>query len=400
MEDSQGVFKLIGKVQHYAWGGYKFIPELLGTPNPDHRPFAEYWLGAHPSQSSTNTNGDSFAAIIAKNSEATLGAHTAKKFSSLPFLFKVLDVRQMLSIQVHPSIEAAVKGFDEEEQKGIARNAANRNYKDRNHKPEIMVALSDFWLLHGFKNESLLNDRLDEVPELTFLKKVLEKKGYKGLYEEVMLMEQEQVNTVLQPLIERILPDYKKDKLKKDHPDFWAARASESFCRDDHFDRGIFSIYFFNLLHIKKGSGIFQQAGLPHAYLEGQNIELMANSDNVLRAGLTEKHIDVPELMKHVIFEPTDPRILEGNGQGHKKIFTGGAAEFELVEYSLQAGEEEKMDADGPAILLVVAGQIAVIAGTTISLQKGESVFISAGTAVIIKATTAADIFVATVPQP
>jgi mannose-6-phosphate isomerase len=399
MEIPQGVFKLVGRVQYYAWGGFKFIPELLRQSNPGHKPFAEYWLGAHPAQSSMIPNGGSLAEIIDKDPVRYLGAHIAKKFASLPFLFKVLDVREMLSIQVHPAIDGAQKGFDEEEQKGVARNAGNRNYKDRNHKPEIMVALSDFWLLHGFKNERLLHQTLDSVPELRFLKKTFEEKGYKGLYSEVMMMEQSSANKVLEPLIQRILPAYKKNELTKDLPDFWAAKASESFCRNNNFDRGIFSIYFFNLLHIEKGSGIFQPAGLPHAYLEGQNMELMANSDNVLRAGLTEKHIDVPELMKHVIFEPTEPRILRGNEVGSSKVFRGDAQEFELIEYRLKAGEQENIRFDGPAILFQLEGKIIITAGNgSMHLEHGESVFIAAGTGLSLQATTTVHLFVATVP--
>ena len=399
MDASQGVFKLIGTVQHYAWGGYNFIPQLLGRSNPDHRPFAEYWLGAHPSRSSTTEDQFPLSDIINGHPDRYLGSNTSKRFSSLPFLFKVLDVRQMLSIQVHPSIEGARNGFAEEEQRGIAVTASNRNYKDLNHKPEIMVALTDFWLLHGFKVTSHLTQTLDAVPEFRFLKKVFDTKSYRGLYEEVMLMEQPRVNEILAPLAARILPAYKENKLTKDRADFWAAKAVDSFYHDGNFDRGIFSIYFFNLLSIKKGSGIYQPAGLPHAYLEGQNIELMANSDNVLRAGLTDKHIDVPELMKHIVFEPTEPRILHGKATGSKRIFSGDVEEFELIQYQTARGGEEKFTSEGPANALLVEGEARLHAnGKELPLKQGESVFVAAGTKLDIKARTSLNLFIATVP--
>jgi mannose-6-phosphate isomerase len=275
-------------VQHYAWGGFNFIPELLSVANKEDKPFAEYWLGAHPNQpSEIIVEGSSLPLdkFIDHNKVATLGTSVAKEFNSLPFLLKVLDVRQMLSIQVHPCKKEAETGYVQENKAGISLTAANRNYKDDNHKPELMVALSDFWLLHGFKPEVQLKEALSAIPDFDFMISEFESGGYLGLYKKVMMMEQEEVNGVLDPVISRILPLYENGELSKSHEGFWAARAANTFCSDGNYDRGIFSIYLFNLLHLKKGEGVFQQAGLPHAYLEGQNVEIMANSDNVLRAG-------------------------------------------------------------------------------------------------------------------
>ena len=145
------VAKITGKVQHYAWGGLSFIPNLIGFENTSNTPCAEYWMGAHPSASSIVTNvNEPLNTIIENNKEAMLTTKINEQFGELPFLFKVLDVKDMLSIQVHPTKEEAVKGFEKEEALGIAINASNRNYKDKNHKPEIMIALGEFWLLHGF----------------------------------------------------------------------------------------------------------------------------------------------------------------------------------------------------------------------------------------------------------
>jgi mannose-6-phosphate isomerase len=394
----QGIFKLKGVVQHYSWGGYDFIPRLLGIDNSEQKPYAEYWMGAHGNHSAFIENGNkiSLSDFIARDAEGVLGSSVAKKFSSLPYLLKVLDVRQMLSIQVHPSKEAAKINFEEENKKGIPVNAPHRNYKDRNHKPELMIALSDFWLLHGFKKEEDLLKVLGTKRELKFLKEIFIQKGYKGLYEEVMLMEQKKVNEVLHPILQKIIPLYHDKSLSKDEEDFWAVRAALNFCKDDNYDRGIFSIYLFNLIHLKKGEGIFQPSGLPHAYLEGQNVEIMANSDNVLRAGLTDKYIDVLELLKHVRFEAIIPKIL--NPQSNYKIYSSPAEEFELQEYSLAKDEIVNIRITTGEIFLLMNGSLEIISNQKMELKEGDSIFVKAGTDMRIKPLSQINLFRATVP--
>ncbi|MGZ5191534.1 MAG: mannose-6-phosphate isomerase, class I, partial [Flavisolibacter sp.] len=180
---TQRVFQLKGVVQHYTWGGFFYIPQLLNMENKEEKPFAEYWLGAHPNHPSQIEKHPllSLDKIINENPATILGENVFKKFQSLPYLLKVLDVRQMLSIQVHPDKKSAEQGFEDENKKGIAVYAYNRNYKDDNHKPEMAVALGDFYLLHGFKEEKLLENILDNVVEFNFLRPVFKSKGYKGL---------------------------------------------------------------------------------------------------------------------------------------------------------------------------------------------------------------------------
>jgi mannose-6-phosphate isomerase len=397
---TQGVFKLKGVVQHYAWGGYDFIPELLGLKNPDRKPFAEYWLGAHPNHPAMiyNDGETALSELIRNNGMDVLGKTVVQKFSSLPYLLKVLDVRQMLSIQVHPGKQSAEKGFEEENRKGIPVNAPHRNYKDTNHKPELMVALGDFWLLHGFKTETAVKKILDATPELKGLKDLFRKKGYKDLYEYLMLMEQGKVDEWLRPLAKRLLPLYRDGRLKKEQEDFWAARAMVDFDRG-FYDRGIFSVYLFNLLHLKKGEGIFQPEGMPHAYLEGQNVEVMANSDNVLRAGLTDKHIDVAELLKHVAFVPTEPRILKQDKETTHTVYASPAEEFELHRYQLGAGQEDILQTKTAETLILISGSLLVSSpGEKLELQKGEALLITAGEKVSLKALSSLDLFRATVP--
>jgi mannose-6-phosphate isomerase len=339
--------------------------------------------------------------FIKNNPAGTLGAAVQSKFGRLPYLFKVLDVKDMLSIQVHPSKEAAVVAFDAENRKGTPLNAPDRNYKDDNHKPELMLALSDFWLLHGFKSPELLTKLLLETPELQFLLPVFDGKNYELLYETVMLMPQQEVNERLQHLLDRIVPLYEKGVLDRSLEDFWAARAYKTFCQPNHLDRGIFSIYFFNLVNLKPGEAIFQDAGIPHAYLEGQNMELMANSDNVLRGGLTNKHIDVTELMHHVRFEQVIPNVLKGSAGSvaGEDAFPTPAADFELRRLTIAAGEQVTLNTATTDILFVYSGTVQVTDGVTgLSLTGGDSFLAIAGAKFSVQAGEGAILFRATVP--
>jgi mannose-6-phosphate isomerase len=402
MVTKPSVYPLKGKVQHYAWGGYDFIPQLLGESNSSQQPYAEYWLGAHPSHSATIELGEQalpLVQLIKEQPALVLGQKVEQQFGPLPYLLKVLDVKQMLSIQVHPDKASAEVAFEAENNAGVAITAFNRNYKDTNHKPELMVALSDFWLLHGFKPEDRLQEVLSSEPDFDFLLEEFEQKGYEGLYKKVMTMDQQEVNAVLKPVVSRILPLYRNGELQKKHEDFWAARAVETFCKGDDYDRGIFSIYFFNLLHLQKGEGIYQPAGLPHAYLEGQNVEIMANSDNVLRAGLTDKHIDITELMKHVRFEATNPHILRARTNEVETVYKSPAAEFELSRYQLKKGVAQQWQTDGPEILLLLNGRLEITTDDTrLSLQKGEAAFAIAGAAIACIPLEESIVFRAAVP--
>lgn len=373
------LYKLRGVVQPYSWGGSRFIPELIGENNNDNKPAAEYWLGAHPKAPSQLLNGDetSFYEAIQSSAHAILGSRVNGQFGTLPYLFKILDVRQMLSIQVHPSIESAIKGYAKEDEMGIPVTAPHRNYKDKNHKPELMVALGDFWLLHGFKSEEALQQIFTAVPALSFLRETFTQAGYKGLYETVMTMPQQRVDTILAPMMQEILPQYKAGTLDKSNEHFWAARAVQTFCKDGHYDRGIFSIYLFNLLYLKEGEGIYQPAGLPHAYLEGQNVEVMANSDNVLRAGLTDKHVDVPELMKHVKFDATLPAVIPVQKEA-VQVYNTPAAEFELTKLSLT--NTCSSTTESATIFFVMEGTVALYTNErNVELSRGEAAVVMAG---------------------
>jgi len=367
------IFKLKGKVQHYAWGGYDFIPSLIGFDNTAKLKCAEYWMGAHPSASSELVSGKTIVSLnqlIQQDPAAIITQKVFLRFGELPYLFKILDVKDMLSIQVHPSKTEAVKGFEAEEKAGIPIGAPNRNYKDKNHKPEVMVALSEFWLLHGFKQKAKLGQVLQEVFEFNVLLPLFRKEGYKSVYKLVMEMNQREVDMMLRPLVRRELRRKANNELTKDQPGWWVCKLFEGNPEMANIDRGLFSIYFFNIVKLDKGEAIFQGAGIPHAYLEGQNVELMANSDNVLRGGLTSKHIDVPELMKHTLFEGVTPVVIKRNASGIvDQRYPCPVPDFGISKIELDANAKYSAVASSLEIFIAIEGD-CVINGTNSATQK------------------------------
>lgn len=401
MQQSNKIFKIKGVVQNYAWGGVDFIPQLLGFENESKKPCAEYWLGAHSSAAAeiiSLNEASNLQNFIQQNPTEILGNTVFSTFNELPYLFKVLDVKDMLSIQVHPSKTEAIKGFEAEEAAGINIKAANRNYKDKNHKPEVMVALSDFWLLHGFKNEQLVERTLEDVPELNILLPIFKNEGYKNLYQYLMEMDQELVDTMLSTLVKRELRRKKNNELEKNMPGWWVAKLYENGFDEKNIDRGIFSIYLFNIVYLKKGEAIFQGAGIPHAYLEGQNVELMANSDNVLRGGLTPKHIDVPELLKHTLFEPIEPKPITVKQINNEKFYPCPIADFGISAIELNAGENYSALTTSLEILLVIEGTVLVKQNESLIIKKGEALAVVANQEYSITATGKTLLYKAFVP--
>lgn len=394
------IVKLQGKVQHYAWGGAEYIPSLLGIRNDNKEPFAEYWMGAHPlapSEIVTTTGNRSLYDAIKADPLTMLNEKVTKQFGELPYLFKVLDVKQMLSIQVHPTKAAAEKGFDAEEAAGIALSAPNRNYKDRNHKPEVMIALSEFWLLHGFKSKTALEKILGDVPEFNVFLPYYKKEGIRALYQMVMEMGQQELNVLLAPLVKRAVRLRQEGEIDKSHPAWWVAEWYAGQTEPGIIDRGLFSIYFFNIVSVKPGQAVFQGAGIPHAYLQGQNIELMANSDNVLRGGLTPKHIDVPELMKHVVFEEVVPEVLDGRTVlPGETIYPCPVPDFGVARIELKGGDTYSNAAVSLEIMIVTEGGMFV--NNSLVLKRGEAVVMLPGATYDIQASGACTFFKAFVP--
>ena len=349
----QTAYKLHGVHRHYDWGGTQYIPQLMQLKNDQNKPFAEYWMGAHASAPAI-IDTDQFGSIALDQL-----LQKDKSLGNLPFLYKILDVASMLSIQVHPNKSDAAIGFEKEEKAGISLTASNRNYKDKNHKPEVMVALSDFWLLHGFLAPALMQKRLNEFQPFKGLVNAFANDDYKNLYQHFMQLDTADSDAILIPLLEEAVASVKNGSVDKMHPHWWANKYYQGVVPSAHVDKGIFSIYILNIVFIPKNHGIFQGAGLLHAYLEGQNIELMANSDNVLRGGLTPKHVDMNELMQHVLFKPTYPAVMEGAPINPTEVnYPCPVSDFGLSKLAIKAGESYTIHTQSIEMLLVMEGQM------------------------------------------
>ncbi|UKH16886.1 mannose-6-phosphate isomerase, class I [Actinobacillus pleuropneumoniae] len=400
------IFKLKGKFQHYVWGGMNFIPNFLKLSDPDDKPYAEYWLGAHPVAPSEILFEQNWLPLdkVIETTPELLGEKIRTQFGdTLPYLLKILDIKQPLSIQVHPTKNEAEYGFEQENLRNIPLNAPNRIYKDANHKPEMMIALSDVWALHGFKPIIDIQAALQVHDSLKPIAQALEEKGLPLVYADIMQADKQQLAQWILPVVEAKREEYQADKLKLDNPDYWVCYIVENMQSPiEEIDGGLICFYFFNIVHMKKGEGLYQGAGLPHAYLRGQNIELMANSDNVIRGGLTPKYIDVPALLHSIDYRPITPKIIppyqENDGFIHLYP-TPEAKDFALQHMQFNAFDEENFTADCASILLVMKGSIYIDLGEeSIYLQQGEAIFIAAESQVEIIAESDGYAVIATVP--
>jgi len=388
-------------VQEYAWGSYTAIAELLGKSSPSDVPQAELWMGAHPkAPSMVSYKGDmtSLQELIKKYPVDILGGKVAAKFNNnLPYLFKVLAAARPLSIQAHPNLIQAKEGFKRENELGISFNAFNRNYKDANHKPECICALTPFWALNGFRKIAGILSFMEKICPIGLGKELVElgnhpdPKGLKQFFKAFMTMDTQKKNKVINEALSNA------QKLSEDdHVYKWIVNLSKEYPGDI----GIFSPALLNLICLEPGQAMFLFAGELHAYLDGLGIELMANSDNVLRGGLTPKHIDVPELLKVVNFKERDIKILEcEKNSGSEGFYASGADEFLLSVISVDSKESYKSSTNrGAEILLCTDGQATINDpdnNVDIPLKKGTSLIIPAsvrtyrikGKAVIYKAS-------------
>ncbi|HSV72982.1 MAG TPA: mannose-6-phosphate isomerase, class I [Chthonomonadales bacterium] len=411
------LIRLEGAVQHYAWGGNRFLPDLLGRPNPDGRPWAELWLGAHPSAPALAVLGEGserLDRLVAGDPRRVLGPRAAAMLDGrLPYLLKVLDARRMLSLQAHPSRAQAAEGWARENAAGVPLDAPQRCYRDDNHKPEVHVALTDFWMLHGFRPLEAVASEMRRTPEVgalmpEFGERLRAARGpaerrslLRDLYARVMGMPQERVDALLGSLLARTRAEV-GDPDARGH---WALRAAEEYALPGgRRDRGIFSIYLLNLVRLRPGEGTYQPAGTLHAYLKGANVEMMASSDNVLRGGLTPKHVDAPELLRTLDFGDGEPEVLRGEpAGGGERVYRTAAEEFELSRIELAPGAMRHLRAEaGPDSLIVVEGAAEARSGAVaLPLPRGTALFVPHGVAYSLGAGSApAVLFRGAVPLP
>lgn len=398
------IYRLTGQVQHYAWGGKNYIASLIGLNSVKDQPCAEWWLGAHPSAPSEieNVTGKQSLIEFLSQNPTALGQVSRQQFGDeLPYLLKILDVEKPLSIQLHPTKAQAEKGFEAENAKGVSLTDSTRTYKDRNHKPEMMIALSDFWLLHGFKTKSQILATLNARPSLQPLAEKLGKQSLAEFYADVMLADQSTLANWLLPIIETNQQSYKNGELALDNPDYWVLYTMEAMAiSPEKLDAGLVCFYLFNIVHLKEGEGIFQDAGIPHAYLRGQNVELMACSDNVIRGGLTPKYVDIVELLKIVDCCEVIPQIISAAPQNQSEFtYKTPVNDFALAQIRVEPQQHTKVNLQSAGILLVMQGELKIQEkSTALTLKQGESAFITADSHVEIMSEKGGYAFLAKLP--
>lgn len=371
-------------VQEYVWGSYTAIAELLGDVSPAKTTQAELWIGAHPKAPSMvkcDGNWISLLELIEKNPNHILGKKVAEKFdNSLPYLFKVLAAAKPLSIQAHPSLNQAKQGFERENRQGIPIDAYNRNYKDDNHKPECICAMTLFRALNGFRKISAIVALMEKIcpqglkKELDNLRGQQSPKELKNFFQSLMTMNRERQKQIIAHAVSNA------QKFTDDDPAYkWMIDLHKEYPADI----GVFSPILLNLICLEPGQAMFLPAGELHAYLDGVGIELMANSDNVLRGGLTQKYIDMPELLNVLNFEEREVTILETEQINQCEcVYESHAEEFVLSIIHVKQG----MIYNSPShrsieILLCTDGK-----ATITDLGKNDKVVIDRGKSILIPA--------------
>lgn len=392
--------RIRGAVQQYPWGRLTAIAELRGV-DPSGLPEAEYWLGTHPRGPSRvivddGVDGPPLRSLIDAEPDRWLGPRVRDRFGELPFLLKILAADQPLSIQAHPTAEQARAGFERENRAGIERDDFKRNYRDANHKPELICALSPFEAKCGLRaladTQRLFAAFTD--PAVEPLRARLNAEGNArsvlgGVVSWLLELDQRRAidlaGTVtyeaarLLDAPDEMVPisDFRADLE-------WTSRINEVHPGDI----GIVVALLLNHLTLEPGQALFLEAGVLHAYLSGVGVELMANSDNVLRCGLTVKHVDIDELLTVATFEPGRPTVQTAGGPVHR--FDSPTAEFALAVHRFVEGVERSVcEVDGPEIVLVESGSATLVAApSTAEGEPGDAVRLVPGDAVAIPAAT------------
>lgn len=383
---------LRGAIRTYAWGSRTAIAEFTGRPVPAAHPEAELWLGAHPGDPAwleTATGEVSLLEVLTADWEGQLGRVAHARFGDrLPFLVKVLAADEPLSLQAHPSAEQAVEGFNREERAGIPISAPNRNYRDPSHKPEILVALGQFEALAGFRPAEQTVELMralgvsDLDPFINLLDAQSDADGLRALFTTWITAPQPDIDVLVPAVLEGAINYVRSGKRK------FAAEAKTVLELGERYpgDAGVLASLLLNRISLAPGEAIYLPAGNLHAYLEGVGVEVMANSDNVLRGGLTPKHVDVPELLRVLDFTPAADVVIRPDiaADGTELVYDTPAPEFAVSVLSIdgdQLGHE--IDAptrhDGPQILLCTQGETVVHAKSSkVTLQRGSAAWVSA----------------------
>ncbi|MFC8533536.1 mannose-6-phosphate isomerase, class I [Streptomyces sp. NPDC057249] len=379
--------RMINTIRNYSWGSTTAIAELTGV-EPDGAPQAEQWMGAHPTAPSiVRRRGASrpLDQVIEEEPAAELGEHVLRRFGPrLPFLLKLLAAEAPLSLQVHPDLAGAAAGHKRENAQGVPLDAPHRNYPDSNHKPEMIVALGPFEGLCGFRTPSdcagllsALNvDLLDQhcatlrsAPEETALRQVFS----------AFLAEGPSLVDAITRAVAR--------EARRSGPYQAAFDSYYSIAKAHPGDPGLLPALMLNHFRLAPGEGLFLGAGIPHAYIRGLGVEVMAASDNVLRCGLTSKHVDSQELLRVIAFSAAPVHALRPTATATgEEVFATPVDDFRLsVLRPGRHGGAVKLDAFAPQILLCTAGAVSVTGPEgELPLPVGSSVYAPAGEQVTV----------------
>lgn len=389
------MYEIDNVLRDYAWGSTTAIASLLGREESGH-PEAELWVGAHPDSPSVahmpdHGSGQPLDALVSSDPEHFLGAESVAAFGPrLPFLAKILAAAQPLSLQVHPSLEQAREGFARENQADVDPHSPSRNYKDDNHKPEMIFALTPFEALCGFRPAAetriILQHVANAFPEggqpglvqalIADLAADDEGAGLRQAFERLITGGQgvaEETALVVAALLKAPLEPYPAElgtviSLNEKYPG----------------DPGVLISLLLNRISLKPGEAVYLPAGNVHAYLHGLGVEVMASSDNVLRGGLTPKHVDVPELLRTIDFHPVAvPMLAADRTEMDQELFRPPFREFQLqrIELGPDAGPVPLAQA-GAAVIIVVAGDVYLDSPKgDLALSRGGSAFIPAAEA-------------------
>jgi mannose-6-phosphate isomerase len=396
-ERTPAVHEIENVLRDYAWGSTTAIAGLLGRPESG-RPEAEMWIGAHPDSPSVARRPDGTTVplddLIAEDPEHYLSAESVAAFGpKLPFLTKILAASQPLSLQVHPSLEQAQAGFARENADGVAPDAPHRNYRDDNHKPEMIFALTPFEALCGFRPPAATRKILlhlagcfdlveSEVPALlTELLQLLENPdegaGLRSSFER-LINGGEEVSHATAMVAAALISGAPLAP--------YQAELSTVVSLNEKYpgDPGVLLSLLLNRLSLAPGDAVYLPAGNIHAYLHGLGVEVMASSDNVLRGGLTPKFVDVPELLKTIEFRPVDVPLLtpEFSALG-QELYRPPFREFQLQRIELAPGAAPvPLAQSGAAVVIVVEGAVYLDSPKgDLELARGASAFLAAAEA-------------------
>lgn len=376
--------RLRNPIREYDWGSHIALAELLGEPSPSPRPQAELWMGAHPVAPSELRTGADWIALgdwIRRDPGGVLGARVANAFGGeLPFLMKVIAAERPLSLQAHPDPEQARLGFERENRAGLPLDARERSYRDPNPKPELVCALTRFAAMCGFRPLDDIVAQIDELRArglaalLGRLRFEREPEELRAFFERLMGLGDAEAADLVAEAVEAAESGYGEPEVRG-----WLRKLAAAYPGD----RGALAPLFLNVLELRPGEALFLPAGRLHSYLHGTAVEIMANSDNVLRGGLTSKHVDVPELLATLEFESRLPEVLAPQRDDEvEAIYSTPAREFALSAIALRPDRPfESGPRDGVEILFCAAGTVRIegeVAPEDAALAMGRAVIVPA----------------------